>query len=400
MPNTTTKKKKKISKKRQRARKRAIRRASVAGILVLAILMLTGMSAGWFLNNDVMDVQASALNDDGMIRVYLKSLARPEALGLTLDGVFSVDADAGFRFARGSEITVACDEGSLLLGCGGMTINMGSSFTLTRHLTDDGNDTNGIYIHESEKDALFVGDLTLTNEAGGIDAILKLDIEEYLLGVVAYEMSDSFPVEALKAQAIAARTYAMRSKQSNKNRIYDVVDTTQDQVYKGYDKAFTRVEQAVRETAGIVGIVNGRFASCYYTASNGGQIATPKQIWGGDDGGYIVMKDDPYDLENPQSVVKRAVIPYTPRENSDIALALAEAVSEEMASLGFSDDASDIRIDRIRAITLANPDIEGSRMYKNIDFDGWRAKPSNVVRNGKKNSGQIVVKKSSFVQKV
>ena len=40
-----------------------------------------------------------------------------------------------------------------------------------------------------------------------------------------------------------------------------------------------------------------------------------------------------------------------------------------------------------------------SNLYKNIDFDGWRAKPSNVVRNGKNNSGQIVVKKSSFVQK-
>lgn len=130
---------------------------------------------------------------------------------------------------------------------------MGPSFTLTRSRAEDGNNTNGLYIHESERDALYAGDLKLVNSGQGIDAYLTISMEDYLYGVVAYEMSDSFPLEALKAQAVAARTYAMRAKWNAGSREYDVVDTTADQVYKGYDPIYTRVIQAVNETRGIVG---------------------------------------------------------------------------------------------------------------------------------------------------
>ena len=129
-------------------------------------------------------------------------------------------------------------------------------------------------------------------------------IRDSLYGVVAYEMSDSFPIEALKAQAVAARTYAMQRKYASGGRDYDVVDTTADQVFYGYDAEYQNVIAAVDGTRGVVGTYNGTFAGCYYTASNGGQIATPNDIWGGDgDYGYIERKDDPYDLENPYSPV-------------------------------------------------------------------------------------------------
>ena len=311
-----TKKKRKRSQKQRRAMKRY---AVVLTALVAVIAVLTGMTIAGRVNRaDPLDALPSDIRDDGSLRVYLKSLARPDALGLTLDGIYTVESDAGFRFARGTELTVAVNKNNLLLSAGGLTIDMGPSFTLTRHAPEDGNNTNGLYIHESERDALYAGDLKLVNSGQGIDAYLTISMEDYLYGVVAYEMSDSFPLEALKAQAVAARTYAMRAKWNAGSREYDVVDTTADQVYKGYDPIYTRVIQAVNETRGIVGMANGTFAGCYYTASNGGQVASAKQIWGGSGAEYIEMKDDPYDLENPSSVVKRARVERKPAANGDL----------------------------------------------------------------------------------
>lgn len=91
----------------------------------------------------------------------------------------------------------------------------------------------------------------------------------YCLGVVPYEMSDSFPLEALKAQAVAARTYALRSQ--NPTQPYDLVDTTNDQVYRGYVPGNDRTERAIRETRGVCGFYRDQLAQCYYSASNGGQ---------------------------------------------------------------------------------------------------------------------------------
>ena len=250
--------------------------------------------------NSVVD---SAIEDDGVIRVLLRSLGAPEVIDLRMAGEYAVESDAGFRFERGSEVTLFAQDGDVWLRAGGLTIDMGSSVTLTRHAAADGEE-NGLYIAQSERENLYCGDLSVSVENGALRAVLAIDIEEYLYGVVAYEMSDSFPIEALKAQAVAARTYAMQRKYASAGRDYDVVDTTADQVFYGYDAEYQNVIAAVDGTRGVVGTYNGAFAGCYYTASNGGQIATPNDIWGGDgDYGYIERKDDPYDLENPYSLV-------------------------------------------------------------------------------------------------
>ena len=364
MPKTTRKR----SKKAQR-RARAMRKTAIIAFSVLMVVgVLTGMTAGWFGRDDALDALPSDRIDNGEVRVYLKSLGRPEALGLTLDGVYTVEGDRGFRFARGTEISVAADEGSLLLTAGGLTIDMGQRFTLTRHEAEEGK-PNGIYIHESEKDALFAGDLLLSNEGIGIDAILTLQVEDYLYGVVPYEMSDSFPLEALKAQAVAARTYAMNARRSPAESDYDLVDTTQDQVYFGFDPLNVSAIQAVDETRGVVGMVNGDFASCYYTASNGGQVASTDQAWGGEKEGHIDMKDDPYDLENELSVVKRATFSRTPDADSAIARLIASALTEQMAARGMSDEISDIRVDEILSVQAQDADVPGSLMYRSVSFD-------------------------------
>ena len=352
-------KKSKKQKKAQRRRNRRIAFGCIGTLCVLMLLLVIGIVAS---DKSDISAQPSDVVDDGLVRVSLKSLGNPPALGLTLDGVYTVDGDAGFRFKRGTEITVASDAGSLYLTAGGLTVDMGGSFTLKRHAPDEGQDAGGLYIHESEKDNLFAGDLYLAAGNTGIESVLTVQVEDYLYGVVAYEMSDSFPMEALKAQAIAARTYAMRAKQTNKSKEYDLVDTTADQVYKGYDKGLTRVIEAVDTTRGIVGMNGKNYAQCYYTASNGGQVAATSQVWGGTVN-YIEMKDDPYDLENPLSVQKTAFIPSVPGENDPLTAFIRNQISFLLP------DAQEIRVDGIKSAALTDPDIEGSLMFKNLSLE-------------------------------
>ena len=86
-------------------------------------------------------------------------------------------------------------------------------------------------------------------------------------------MSNSFPLEALKAQAVCARGYAANKIKTS--GAYDIVDTTVDQVYKGYEPAYQRVIQAVNETKGHVLTYNGKIISTFYAASNGGKPSFP-----------------------------------------------------------------------------------------------------------------------------
>ena len=308
------------------------------------------------------------VEDDGLLRVALRSLGTPAQLNLTFAGAYAVDAMPELRFDSYAHVALTAGDGHVYLSAGGVHIDLGEAVTFNRHRAGDGAE-NGIYIAESEKDTAYCGDLTVSAaEEGGLSALLEIGVEDYLLGVVGYEMSDSFPLEALKAQAVAARTYALRRKhRAGDARDYDVVDTTADQVFKGYDPAYANVAAAVEATRGVVGMVGGEFASCYYTASNGGQTALAGQIWGRDaDDAILAMADDPYDLENPRSLQNDLTI--TPACDGSAALKgmLETALGERMAEAGYADGAW--AFDGIEAIEPVNPRFEGSRMYDGLKF--------------------------------
>ena len=307
------------------------------------------------------------IGDDGLLRVELRSLGKPEQLHLTLSGSYAVEADPGFRFDSGTAVTLAAISDRVWLFVGGLSIDMGKALTLTRHRAAEGVE-NGIRIAESDRDALYCGDLSVTARGSGLRCVLTLPVEDYLYGVVAYEMSDSFPLEALKAQSVAARTYAMKRKAGAGARDYDVVDTTADQVFKGYDPGYANVIRAVDDTRGVVGLYDGGFATCYYTASNGGQTALPSQIWGGDgDDGYLSMADDPYDLENPSSLQNELTVSTTCEGSAALRSMLESALAEAMASAGVGEGRW--TFDSIAAIRPVNPRFEGSRMVEGLEFD-------------------------------
>lgn len=111
--------------------------------------------------------------------------------------------------------------------------------------------------------------------------VIEVPLEEYVVGVVAGEMPASFDSEALKAQAVASRTYALYKKDQRSSWSYDVTDDTRDQVYidkasmqkkwgNSFDKYYNKVLSAVEETKNQVITYDGKIIEAFYFAMSGG----------------------------------------------------------------------------------------------------------------------------------
>ncbi len=127
--------------------------------------------------------------------------------------------------------------------------------------------------------------------------INSLNIEQYLYGVVPGEIEASAPIEAVKAQAVAARTYTYLSMGNYKKWDFDVVNTVSSQVYGGYDIEKPASNQAVNETKGKKVLYNGRLASLHYYSSSGGMTEDNVNVWGTDTP-YLKSVPDPYEAGN------------------------------------------------------------------------------------------------------
>lgn len=121
------------------------------------------------------------------------------------------------------------------------------------------------------------GKLTLT-------AINVINIESYLLGVVPCEMVSSWPLEALKAQAVCARSYALTqtgyTADSNAKNPYSIEDTQISQVYRGYEYETKQATAAVAATQGEVVKYKGKMITSYYSSTSGGRTESSEDVWG------------------------------------------------------------------------------------------------------------------------
>lgn len=314
-------------------------RRTLCLLLCLALLPLSARAEG--------EAEAPAPT----VRVLLKRLNLTDRADLRLDGIYTASLGDGpvMAFPRGSELTVQIRDGALYLFYQGMSLRAGSELTLLRSASPTWQQDG---LRFSDGGSYYPGDLSLTIQGGMLQPVLTISVEDYLLGVVPYEMSDSFPLEALKAQAVCARTYALAHVDAS--RAYDVVDTTNDQVFKGVNPDHVNAARAVRETAGVVGTYQGKLATCYYSASNGGQTELVENVWGGQgDWRYYAMTDDPYDLENPESIVRRAVLS---KAGNNLPAALTEAVAgamtQAMTARGFDPSPESFRLDSLTGMSL------------------------------------------------
>ncbi|TVY12049.1 SpoIID/LytB domain-containing protein [Paenibacillus cremeus] len=122
------------------------------------------------------------------------------------------------------------------------------------------------------------GGIELSRLNGKLAVINELPFEEYLYSVVSSELSKAWPLEALKAQAVAARTYAL--KQGVKYQIAHVTDTTLDQAYKGQTVEFPTAVQAVQATQGEVLADKSGLISPLFYSNAGGMTAESTEVWG------------------------------------------------------------------------------------------------------------------------
>lgn len=121
----------------------------------------------------------------------------------------------------------------------------------------------------------------------------RIHIEEYLRGVVPSEMSPSFPIEALKAQAICSRSFAYANINKMASKGYNLDDTSVCQVYFGTMKEDSRTDIAVRETAGTVALYEGKVANTIFYSQSYGWTENSSDIWGGGQP-YLTSVFDPY----------------------------------------------------------------------------------------------------------
>lgn len=132
----------------------------------------------------------------------------------------------------------------------------------------------------------------------GFLVINQADLEEYVKGVVPAEVNSSWHPEMLKAQAVAARTYALYQQMLSASREYDVVATVQDQVYKGKTGVDAAVSRAVDETRGLVVTYQNAPIYAAFSSTAAGLTEDAMNVWS-KDYPYLKGVECPFDLESP-----------------------------------------------------------------------------------------------------
>jgi len=117
---------------------------------------------------------------------------------------------------------------------------------------------------------LYAGKIFVIPATNTFYMVEHVDLENYLYGVLPYEMSYSWPLEALKAQAVAARTYTLKTIENVKNKSFDLYSDVRSQMYKGGGKQYDSVKQAVDATRGQVLTHDGKLFYTYYHGNCGG----------------------------------------------------------------------------------------------------------------------------------
>jgi stage II sporulation protein D len=139
------------------------------------------------------------------------------------------------------------------------------------------------------------GSIQVDVAGGRLRAINVVNLEQYLYGVVPSEMPSGWAPEALKSQAVVARSYALAVR---KTGAFDLYPDTRSQMYLGMDHEKPSTNAAVDATAGKVVLYNGQVAKTYFYSSSGGRTAASQDIWGAAVP-YLVSVPDPYDTISP-----------------------------------------------------------------------------------------------------
>lgn len=203
---------------------------------------------------------------------------------------------------------------------------------------------------------------------------LTLELEEYIIGVVGYEMPASFNIEALKSQAVIARTYALKSLSINKTLTDDY--TTQgyksnvelQSLWQGnYQHYYNKIRDAVLSTKGEYLTYNGDYIDAVYHSTSNGKTESSSNVWG-TYYPYLVSVDSSYDIVNP-SFKKETFLSYQDITNK-LNIPVDYNTNIEVASYTISNRAETIKI--------------GENLIKGVDFRnklGLRSTDIEIIKD-------------------
>ncbi|MBL0225667.1 MAG: SpoIID/LytB domain-containing protein [Geobacteraceae bacterium] len=134
----------------------------------------------------------------------------------------------------------------------------------------------------------------------GVLVVNELPLEEYLVGLINCEISSAWPMEAVKAQAVIARTYAIHKKQARSTSFYHLESSVIDQVYEGCEIEDSRARRGVTDTAGEVLRYGDAVIQAFYHSNCGGRTEASEHVWGRHLP-YLTGVDCRYCLSSPSS---------------------------------------------------------------------------------------------------
>ncbi|TDT50834.1 SpoIID/LytB domain-containing protein [Fonticella tunisiensis] len=202
------------------------------------------------------------------LRVGLKNMLSP-SVNVTLSGEYKAGEKT---YASGTSFTLTVSNGKVLFN--------GEEYDSITFVPSSDKNTIKLRVNNGTiKEYSYLGSMTFKVSDNQVFEINTINIEDYLKGVVPYEMSNSYPLEALKAQAVAARNYALANMGKYNSYGYDIDDTISNQVYRGYNSYYANAIRAVEETRGMVLLYGDKLVNAYYSASNGGYTEASENVW-------------------------------------------------------------------------------------------------------------------------
>ena len=196
--------------------------------------------------------------------------------------VYYIDVGLFYGNSAKASVTISCDEGTF-------TVN---AEDVTEDVQFDSSDT---VLVDGKK---YRGSIVLKKDSNGLFTVINhVDIEDYIASVVAVEMSPSFELEALKAQAVCARTYALRFMDKHKSYGFDMCAGTDCQAYKGASVETEKTTLAAQQTKGMVMRYDGKLIEAVYSATSGGWTEDVKYVWGSNIP-YLQAAEDAYESKN------------------------------------------------------------------------------------------------------
>ena|GEM_PF-1689215 len=189
--------------------------------------------------------------------------------------------------------------------------------------------------------------------SGNVWMVIELELEDYLRGLA--EVPESWPMEARKAQVIAARTFAVRRINDPKADIFDIYDDTRDQVYYGFNHETNRpgISQAVDATTSLLVLYGGQPALTYYHSDSGGATEGVENVWSSGNAAkaipYLVGVADPY--SKPVTWEATLSQGYVQNRFSDQLTKAGAAAGETIASMMIDDRYPSGRLRNISLIT-------------------------------------------------